>query len=87
MIDKVLPLARKLGYVVLLIVLTMVLFGPALPIDMAILLASSLLAYGGVSLSGVGRATILASARAKMSYILAALRSPSGKAVDDSDHG
>lgn len=75
MMNRLLPAARKAGYVVALVVLTMILFGPALPIDMAILLASSLLAYGGVSLSGIGRATILASAKAKMSQLLTTLRS------------
>ena len=74
-LGKISTAARKLGYVILLVVLTMILFGPALPIDMAILLASSLLAYGGFGLSKVGRATILATAKARLSQVMMVLRS------------
>jgi len=66
--------ARKAGYVAVLIVLTAILFGPALPIDMAFLLASSLLLYGGVSTSWLSR-SIVGAIRSRVSKLLMALRS------------
>ena len=71
---KMLSVARKAGYVVVLIVLTAILFGPALPIDMAVLLASSLLFYGGVSTSWLSL-SIVGAMGSRVSKLLMALRS------------
>ena len=72
-ITRTLSVARKAGYVLVLIVLTAILFGPALPIDMAFLLASSLLLYGGVSTSWLGR-SVAGAIRSRVSKLLTALR-------------
>lgn len=72
-VTRTLSVARKAGYVLILIVLTAILFGPALPIDMAFLLASSLLLYGGVSTSWLGR-SVAGAIRSRVARLLTALR-------------
>lgn len=83
---KLVPIVRKIGYVILLIFLTMALFGPALPIDMALLLASTVLLYSGTSSSLLGR-TFVTGTRRKIAEVLSALRSKSSTERDTrNDH-
>ncbi len=47
-IGKLARAARRLGLLAVLIVLTMILFGPAVPIDAAVLLAGAILSLAGM---------------------------------------
>jgi hypothetical protein len=67
---------RKAGYAVVLVVLTLILFGPAIPLDMALLLASAILLQIGFIAHPATRAGVFASVKRRASRLVALLLAP-----------
>jgi hypothetical protein len=70
---KLPKLLRKVTYIAAVIVLTMIIFGPAVPLDAAILLAGSIISLAGMATNGTVRPSVLDLAKDRLKAVKAQL--------------
>ena len=68
---SILKIAKRTGYLAVLFLLTIILFGPAIPLDIAILLAGMILYHLGLIANPAIRASIAQSVRSEIKRLRA----------------